>query len=272
MKDYKYPKEITDENLVDLTEMAESICEDRMKSRYVLPIFVSYFGLGIPIMFGSLILMVWLLAKGYLSFLLTLPTDIAPTAFFILLLVVMGLISIPSVTILILSVPWLLRKYTNYPTHEEDIFSDCFLIANYMSGNERLKAKQQVALFLADLTSFCRDFMFNRKRKVYSPEFGLLRCGKNQISRMLMFSNNNNVPKLFRAFGLAFVREDYPTAFTNLEKIVGEVKKYGKLKGRIRSALGLMEQYPTSTPLVISTTILIMALVYYFLFGQSLPI
>jgi hypothetical protein len=137
--------------------------------------------------------------------------------------------------------------------------------------NERLKAKREIGLFLAHRTSFVRDFGYNAHRKVYSREFGLLICGKTELSRMVMFSNDET-SQLLLDFGLAFGRNDDPEAFAKLKQLTERVREYGEPAGKISRFLGIVEQYPHSLPFILTILILAIAIVYYVISGQQLPI
>jgi hypothetical protein len=271
MSETEYPKEVTNDNIQHLIENAEKIKEKNLRFRYGFTITILYLSLGLPIVYGSFYLVVWLGLNNYLSFLLWFSPELLPTAFFVFLIAVMLTISLPTLAVLLLSVIWIFRRYFGYPKYEEIIFAESFIIAKYLINNERLTAKKEVGFFIALLTGFVREIIFNPKRKVYAPEFDLLRCGKNQISRMLMFSTSN-ISNLFMNFGLAFARNDNPEAFSNLKQLIKEIQEYGPLKGRTRRFLSGIEEYPHSIPWVISLIIIAIAILYYFLSGQHLPI
>jgi len=164
-----------------------------------------------------------------------------------------------------------MEKYLGYPKDEEVIFAHCFIMAKHLRNNERLKAKKEVSYLIPHLTSFVRRLVLNPRREVYSPEFDVLRSGKNEICRMLMFSKDN-ISELLMRFGLAFVRNDDPEAFSVLRQIVDEVREYGEPKGRFRRFLSGIERYPIASPLLLTTIIIVIAIVYYFVSGQRLPI
>ena len=73
-------------------------------------------------------------------------------------------------------------------------------------------------------------------------------------------------------FGLAFVRNDDPEAFSILQQLVCEAQKYGEPKGRFRRFLSAVEQYPHASPLILTIIILAIGLLYYLFSGQHLPI
>ena len=271
MKEEDFPEKVTDKNIEDLIEKAEKLKKKGLQPRYGLAIAVPYSGFALLFVFGSLYLMLWLALNNYLDFLLWFSPEWQGAAFFALLFAVYAVVILPILVFSLLSIIWILRKYFGYPKHEEAIFAECFVIAKHLMNNERLKAKEKVYYFLACLTAFVRDLGYNSKRKIYAPEFDLLRCGKNEISRMLMFSDDKT-PKLLMDFGLAFVRNDDPEAFSNLKQLIERVREYGELKGRFRRFLGGIEQYPHSLPFVISMIVIAVAILYFVVSGQRLPI
>jgi hypothetical protein len=163
-----------------------------------------------------------------------------------------------------------MEKYVDYPKDEELIFADCLIMAKYLIDGEKLKAKKEVGRFLGHLKSFTRHIVFNPRRKVYSPEFDFLRCGKTEVCRMFMFSQKN-VHELLISFGLSMVRNNDAEAFTAIKQIGDIVKEYGEPKGRFHRSLSIIENYPHASPLILSSIILIIAIIYYLLSGQALP-
>ena len=265
-----FPREVTKENLDDLTERAEEIRKKSLQLRYVFAIVVPYVMLGILVFFGSMSLVFWLAQNHYLDFLLWFPPEMQIKLFFVLLFAIVIAIFLPTLTFLLLLGIWLLRKYSEFPKHKEVIFAECFVIAKHLTDNERLMTKKEVGYFLACLTAFVRDW-FNPKRKVYAPEFNSLRSGKNTISRMLMFSKDE-VSALLRDFGLAFVRDDSPEAFSHLKQLINKAEEYGELKGRFRRFLSTIEQYPHALPWILTIILIVAALIYYLVSGQRLPL
>ena len=265
-----FPEEVTKKNIASLTETAERIRKSYVRLEYSFGVVIPYIAVGILSLYGIVNLGVWLGVNHYLDFILWFSLKLQPIIFFLLLIIFVTLFSFFVLVPLLLLMFWLLRKYSDYPTHEEIIFAEAFIIANHLTNDERRKAKGEVLLFLAILTTFVRDW-FNTKRKDYAPEFNLLRSGKNAICRMLMFSQDE-IPQLFMNFGLAFVKDDHPKAFSHLKQIVEEARKYGGLKGRVHRFLSAIEQYPHAIPWILTIVTIVAAIVYYFISGQRLPI
>ena len=251
----EYPEKATKENLERLIAKAEDIDKTRQKFKYILIFVLLYFLVAFFVLLVSLLLSVWLVVNGYLNFLVWFSPDIQGSSFVGFLFLFMGMFSMPILALWVLIVFRIMSKYSSYPTYEESIFSDSVLIANYLRNNERLLAKQQVSFLLSDLTGFCRNILFNPKRKIYSPEFDVLRSGKHQINRMLMFSKED-ISQFFMDFGLAFVSGKDPEAFSKLKEIIERYKSIGSwneiskcyeysvdiIKARVRNYLG-KEQY-----------------------------
>lgn len=267
-----YPETVTKNNIQQLIEKAEKIKKKDTHRYSIVSTFIvvlAYLG-GLGVFF----LMFWLFQNNYLEFfLVTFPSELRFQTFFALLFIVMAVFWVPIMVFIVLFVFWLTRKYFGYPKHEEIIFAECFIIANHLINSRRLEAKKEVDDFLDALKVFVRDYRFNPKRKTYKPEFDLLRCGKNEICRMLMFSANRipEIPNLLMNFGLAFVREDEPEAFSYLKQIVGRVQEYGEPKGRFRRFLGAIERYPYSSALFLTLLLLAVAILYFLITGEKIP-
>ena len=158
-----------------------------------------------------------------------------------------------------------------YPKDEELIYATCFIMAKHLMDGERLKAKREVRALLNCFTGFTRHLFFNPRRRVYSPELDLFRSGKAEVCRMIMFSTKN-VAELLMNLGLAMVRNDDPTAYSTIKQLEEIVKEYGEPKGRFHRFLGGIERYPHTSPLILTIIVLIIAVIYYLLSGQSLPL
>lgn len=271
MNKKRYPEEVTKDNVGILVDEAERIKDKAEQIRHLLVLLAAYVIPAVFMGYSSFSLMIWLAQNGYLNFLLLLPVGLAVKAFWVLLYSFMGFVLLSSGVLLLLSTIRLNEKYLGYPTYDELIFSDCFIIANHVRKNERLEAKKHVGTFLNHLKGFVRYMFFNPRRKVYSPEFDTLRSGKNEISRLLMFSEDN-ISRLFMDLGLAFVRSDDPKAFLSLKQLVLRVREYGEPKGRLSRLLSGIEQYPHASPVILTIIIIAIALAYYIISGQSLPI
>jgi len=263
-----FPKKVTEDNIQHLREKAETIKKRAFQSRYTFAIAVPYTIAGLPVVVGSLFLVIWLLQNHYLDFLLWFSPQLQPIIFLVLLTTIMAVTSIPTLSLSLLLIIWLLRKYFRLPKYEETIFAECFIIARHLMNNDRMEAKKEVRTLLAFLTTFVRDW-FNPKRKLYEPEFNLLRSGKSAICRMLMFSEEK-IPELLMNFGLAFVRDDNPEAFSYLRQLVGKIREYGEPKGRFHRFLSLIEQYPHSFTLILSIVIFMTSLLFT-IFGYRPP-
>lgn len=115
--------------------------------------------------------------------------------------------------------------------------------------------------------------MFNPKRKAYSPELDVLRSGRTEISRMLLFSKED-IAGIFMRVGLAFANRNDPEAYESLVELVKEVRKFGEPKGRLHRLLSHIERYPVSLPWLVGLIIpvaTILILLYFLLTGQRIP-
>jgi len=263
------PEKITKDNLDSLIDRAEVIQGRVLNLKYILFQIFPFTIITTVLWFSSIFLLIWLGLNNYLNFLLIFPSELLPTLFIILLILVFIVIVIPTSIFSLLFFMWLSRKI-GYPNHEEKIFSSCFLIAKHLMDNERLEAKKKLGMLNGFLTNFVRDFIFNPRRRMYSPEFNILRCGKEEFGRLLMFSKKNNA-KLLMDFGLSFGKNDDPKAYEKLKELIQDIKNYGEPAGRVKRFLGVFDQYPHSLPFFLSLTILLIAIAYFIFTGQRLP-
>jgi hypothetical protein len=263
----EFPDRATKENIETLIEKAEQIEKKANQTRYGLPAIIILAFITMLVVLGSLFLTIWLGFNGFLNFILTLPMAWQSRVFFLVMFVVAVSISLPILSLVALSIFWFQRRFLGYPNHEKLIFANCFIMAKYLTKGKRMEAKKEAPSLMNNLKSYTRD-LFNPKRKMYAPEFDLLRSGKLEFCRMIMFSKEG-VPELLEGFGLAFVRDEDPEAHVHLTKLVKTVCKYGEPKGRLHRLLLIMEQYPHSLAFVLAIIIFIIS-VLLTLFGNPL--
>lgn len=244
MAKYEYPKEVTDENFDSLFQRAK-IIRDRTYTLDVSSVFVT-----LAVFFGILAPIFWY----YHEFFHSLTAQW--TLLTILLLTFGGGLFIS--TFLNEVVRAFLRRFHflifHYPTSEECIYAEIFIIANRLNKNrvypknwiERFKsATFRVGLLCDEFSLFSHDF-FNVKSRFYAPEFSLLASGGNQISRMLIFSKSKT-SKMLTDFALALVRNEDVIAFQHVKTIIRETNKFGKLENlskrignQLRSVYGIL--------------------------------
>jgi len=275
MDEGKFPNKVTKDTIPKLMEKAQRIRENSERLRYGFIIFVLVGFPYVVVGFGTFFLALWLGLHGYLNFLLEAvsPEIGAVPFFFILWIILLISLAIPTLIISNALVMRLLRKYLGFPTIEEVIFADCLIISKHLLDNERVKATKEVKHLLDGLRRYTRKTLnpLHSKRKVYTRELNILRSGKTEICRMLMFSKDN-VSGLLMNFGLTFVRNDDPEAFSILKQIIEKVNEYGELKGRVHRLLSGIERYPHASPLVLTIIVIIIGILYFHLSGQRLPI
>jgi hypothetical protein len=227
MKKYEYPKEVTDENFQKLVARAKTISR---KSSSTL-------GVAILVSLGLLCLFVFFLAPSLRA--INDPSITASVA----LVISFGLSLFVSVFLIDAVNVFLRRIFNNcvsyYPSPEEFVFAQCILTANLYSEKKRVGATIKAKSLCSELSNFTRYDPLNFRRKFYKNEFRLLTSGKNQIGRMLLFSEAK-VKELVSNFALALVNHDDPKAYLYLRHILKEVEKFGKIEGwqkRIESQL-----------------------------------
>lgn len=273
MSEETFPSKVTKDNIPQLVKRAERIRKDLERGRYGIILFILVILPYIFIGLGTFFLMFWLAVNHYLDFLLIFSTDITIILFFAIWFVLLLLASVPPVLALNAIAMRLMRRFLGFPKIEEAIFADCFIIANHLMKNERVEAVKETKHFLLMIREFTKRTLnpVHPKRSVYTPEFNLIRSGKTEISRMLMFSKDN-LSELFMKFGLSFVQNDDPEAFSTLQQIVCRIGKFGEPKGRFQRFLSGIERYPHASPFLLTMIIVIVAILYYCLSGQQLPI
>jgi hypothetical protein len=273
MKLVDLPKEITNNNLKEFQTKAKEIRDKFLRTRLILVSLVLYFvptalsGVGIFYVIG------WLAVNNYLNFLPFWFGSWASAMFFLLIIIVLAFLWIPLSVFYMLTVTYVVQKYLGLPSYEEMIFAECFTIAEKVKGGKRVEAQGEANFLRSLFTSYARNLVFNPKRKAYSPELDVLRSGRTEMSRMILFSKKD-ISRMFMRVGLAFAQNDDPEAFESLTELINEVRKFGEPKGRLHRLLGHIERYPVSLPwlvgLVIPLTTLAI-LLYYLLSGQKIP-
>jgi len=248
MRETEYPKELTKDNIQQLRERASRIKKKGFRLMILTSIFYAIIGLvTMPFIFFYV---------G--DFLLKVLPEMPSQTFFVIFLVIFVIVFEIYLYLLLNLLELILKKVFKFPSHKERIFAQCFLMAYYLTNNERMKALKEVDNFVAHLSVFTKD-IFNPKAKEYAPEFNMLISGKNQIRRMLLFSNEK-IAHLLTSFGLALVHDEDSKAFSILNKIISEAKKYGKLEGRLQKFLSTLEKYPHSLTFAISIFALLLAI------------
>jgi hypothetical protein len=119
---------------------------------------------------------------------------------------------------------------------------------------------KEVDDFIAHLSVFAKDFFNYPKGKMYAPKFNLLISGRDQIKRMLFFSDVN-VSETLTSFGLSLVHNEDQEAYSSLKRIIEETQKYGKLEGRFQRILGGMEKHQTAMTLIIWMASIVLAII-----------
>lgn len=232
MSETKYPKEVTKDNIQQLKEKAIKI---KRKAFWSMISTIALYGII------SLVSMPFIFFYVGVFLLEVLP-EMPSETFFGIFLVVFVIVFWVFLYLLLNLIELVLNKAFKFPSHEERIFAQCFLITYYLNRNERIKAVKEVDDFISHLSVFCKDIFNYPKRKLYAPEFNLLINGKDQIRRMIFFSEGN-IPEILINFGLALVHNDNPKAYSSLKQLIAEAQKYGKLKRRLSRILARMEKY-----------------------------
>jgi hypothetical protein len=245
MTNYEYPKQVTDDNFIGLLDRAR-IIRKRTYDLDVASIVVTFVVLGIP-----LAILIFTFRQSFQEIFRMDKTFILTT--YLIIGGVFGFIS----TFTINYVRAFLRRLNfaifNYPTSEECVFSESFIIANRLNKNRicgNWKTKYESATwrvqFLCDeLSLFSKDFL-NTKRHFYAKEFNLLANGESQISRFFLFSSSK-ASELLTIFALSFVRNEDVIAYRYLKAFFSEANKYGqfeslsmRLGNQLRSVRGII--------------------------------
>jgi hypothetical protein len=242
----KYPPaEITKENLPMLVQKA---LETKKKSNRVI-----YSTISIYCLVASIILFVGFPLWG--RFVIMTSRPMSPE--------ISSITSIVSFVILYQSFLFLLFDFTEIGmrrifglSFQDWVFSECVLIINYLTDDDKTRAIREVNSFADSLRSFTRN-AYRSKGKMYSEEFHVLQNGRRQIQRMLTFSTKD-IAGLFKQFCIAFVNNQDSKAFSAVKKIIDEAKSYGEMQGTGQKILGKLERYPTVVAVIwaIASTII----------------
>lgn len=228
MENYEYPKEVTEKNFQELVGRAQKIRKREWDLDFIA-VFVT-----VAIMAAILVSILWYFS-GYLKNF----TD--PRLFSITIVLLSIGASLFASTYVAEGARLFLRRLNffinHFPTREESIFAECFIILNRLDKN-RIYAESwrhrfqgatwRTGLLCDEFSLYAKD-LFNLKRRFYAPEFRLLASGTNQINRMLLFSGSV-VNGLLSRFALAFVNNEDVIAHRCLKEILSEVEKYGNLE------------------------------------------
>lgn len=249
MKKKDFPKEITKDNIHQLKERAT-----RTKKRaFHLMIYTT-------ILYGIIGLIAMPFIFFYVGlFSLKILPEMPSETFFGIFLVVFVIVFELFLYLLLNLIELVLRKAFMFPSHAERIFAQCFLMAYYLTNNERTKAIKEVDDFISHLSVFTKDIFNYPKGKMYAPEFNSLISGKNQIKRMLLFSEEK-IAELLTSFGLALIHNEDSKVYSSLSQLIKEAQKYGKLEGRLKRMLAGIEKYPHFLTFVLSILAIILAI------------
>jgi hypothetical protein len=233
MSEAYYPNKITEENIQELKEKATRIKKKAFLLMILTTVFYSIFGF----------IFLWYMFPFIGSSLLNAYPDLSPTTFWVTFLVVFFIVFEVFLILLLNLLEPILRRALNFPRHEERIFAQIVLMVYYLKKNERRKAIREVADFITHLSVFTKDFFNYPKGKMYAPEFNMLITGRNQIKRMLFFSEEKPISAILSNFGLSLVSNEEREAYSSLKRLIEEVQKYGKLEGRLSGILAQMKKY-----------------------------
>ena len=245
MEKYEYPKEVTDENFKALCERAKVI---RQK----------IFDLDTLSVFVFVLIFVIVLTIPILALITQIQALVIQdkTLFSTSVLIIAGissLLSIPFFNIVRASVRRVHFAIYKYPTSEECVFAECFIIANRLNKNRicgdwRTRyqtATWRIKLLCEELSLFSKD-LFNTKRRFYSTEFALLSNGETEMARMFLFSGSK-ASNMLTTFALSFVRNDDVLAYRHLKAFIFETNKYGQFESvsklignQLRSVRGII--------------------------------
>lgn len=273
MKLVDLPKEITNNNLKEFQAKAKEIRDKFLRTRNILVTLGLYLVPTVVLGMGIIYVMFWLVANDYFNFLPFWFGSWASGIFFLLIVIVLAFLWIPLSVFYVLTVTFLMQKYLDFPSYEEIIFAECFTVAEKLKEGKRVEAQGEADFLRALFTSYVRNLVFNPKRKAYSPELDVLRSGRTEMYRMILFSKKD-ISRTFMRVGLAFAQNDDSEAFESLTELIKEVRKFGEPKGRLHRLLAHIERYPTSLSWIVGLMIpitTIVVLLYFLLSGQGIP-
>lgn len=134
----QYPKEVTKDNIKQLKERATKI----KKKAFWLMIYTT-------VLYGIIGLISMPFIFFYVGvFLLDVLPEMPSETFFGIFLVVFVIVFEVFLYLLLSFIELILKKAFKYPSYAERVFAQCFLMAYYLTNNERMKAIKEVDDFI----------------------------------------------------------------------------------------------------------------------------
>jgi hypothetical protein len=177
-------------------------------------------------------------------------------------LVIPSIVIIPTMIILFAITSNFMTRYLRYPSDEDFVFAESFIISNFLANNDRTGAQKEMPAFTNALTRFSRN-LNNLKRKSYNIEFSELRKNKTALSRMILFSPDvilPNLQELFLSFGLSFMNWNDSVCFNSVELLIRQLEGY-KPVGRLQKLHREIESYPKEMYIVLISIVVIASFV-----------
>lgn len=259
----EFPKDISKEEYPKWRTIATRIKIRRSDMSYNIILAMPSLYVGYFLMFTSLWLLSSLARYHYLDFLSHFsPIAQALSALGLLVAISLILTVIPMLLVVAVTLEFM-SKYLDFPTDEDIIFAESFIISYNLSVNDRKGAQKEITAFVRSLTAFSRNW-FNSKRRAYSQEIATIRNNRTALSRMILFAPNSlidHVGELFLRFGLSLRNWDDAACFANLESLIMRLDDYRPL-GRMQRVLNSIERYPKLIAILIAVCAVLIGLAY----------
>lgn len=254
------PSEIAKQDYPKWKEVARRIKLRKKDLSSNLIISVPSVYLGWVLILTAQMVMGLLARYHYLDFLLYLSPFWLALSILALFGVIASTIAILPMILALLGTQYLVRRFLGYPTDEDVIFAESFIIGDRLASRDRMGARKEVPRFLGAITQLSRNWL-NTRRAVYSQELSALGKNRTALCRMIMFSPDgfiDQIGELFVGFGSALRNGDYPSVFEYLRSLEANFRGFIPYS-RIQRILGSIERYPKAVTIIL----IILALVVY---------
>lgn len=151
----------------------------------------------------------------------------------------------------------ILRRFgTILPPLEHDIFSHSCAIAENILNGKRSEAEYISYFFIKDLTRYIKT---SKELNGIFPEIRII-DDLTAAARMMLFSDDQEIPFLLINLSLAFIHQNYPKVHSLVTDLGYSLSqwKIEKPKARIRRLIELTEEYPRLVYLIIVAIFIIL--------------
>jgi len=151
---------------------------------------------------------------------------------------------------------WYSYKFFHFPRPEFMIFSESALIAKNLIHENKRQAKD----FVRSLGVAVKKYLDENKdlRKHLNPETRKLQKSY-LLRRMILYSENSELPHIFLNIGLSFIHEDFSRTFSLIRDLGTEMEKF-EVRGKTETVMSLIERYAESIKNMVYILLLLIVL------------